>query len=247
MQDEIIYGIHPVQEALGAARRQFKTLFITAGSTSKRRLELQEQAQKRSISVKKVTPSELGHLAGTDHHQGVAARVTTYATVGLDDIFNDGRQSHERLFILMLDHILDPQNVGAIIRTALGVGIDAIIIPKDRAVGPTPTVSKASAGALEHIRMVRVTNMVRTIEQLKSRGLWIYGLDPLAPATLYSVRFTGPMALVIGGEEKGIRPLVKKSCDQLLSIPLLGRVDSLNASVAAAVSLYEVFRQRMSA
>jgi 23S rRNA (guanosine2251-2'-O)-methyltransferase len=146
----------------------------------------------------------------------------------------------------MLDNILDPQNLGAIIRTALCVGIDGVIMPKDRSAPISPAVSRASAGALEHIRLSRVTNLVQTIKQCKKSGLWIMGLDKGAEQCLYDGDMTGSLAIVLGGEQKGIRPLVKKHCDFLVAIPQLGAVDSLNVSVAAAVAMYEALRQRQT-
>ena len=144
----------------------------------------------------------------------------------------------------MLDNIQDPQNLGAIIRTALCVGIHGVIVPKDRSASPTAAVSKASAGALEHIHLVRVTNLVHTIKHCKASGLWVMGLQKDAAQAIYAADLSGPIALVLGGEQKGIRRLVKKNCDFLVSIPQQGTLNSLNASVAAAVAMYEAFRQR---
>ena len=146
--------------------------------------------------------------------------------------------------ILLLDNIVDPRNLGALIRTAVCIDTDAVIVPKDRSARPTPIVSKASAGALEHIRLVRVTNMVNTIKALKNGGGWVAGMDRTSDKSIFNNDLTVPVAIVVGGEESGIRPLVKKHCDFLMSIPQTGPVDSLNASVAGAVVMYEVFRQR---
>jgi 23S rRNA (guanosine2251-2'-O)-methyltransferase len=155
--------------------------------------------------------------------------------------FEDGKSNP---FLLLLDNIMDPHNLGALIRTALCVGIDGVIIPKDRSAQPSPTVSKASAGALEHISLSRVTNMVDTIKMLKKNGLWIAGMDKMSTESIFTCDLKGFNAIVIGGEGKGVRPLVKKHCDILLSIPQIGPLDSLNASVAGAVAMYEIFRQR---
>jgi 23S rRNA (guanosine2251-2'-O)-methyltransferase len=146
--------------------------------------------------------------------------------------------------ILILDQIQDPQNLGALLRTALCAGVDQVIVPKDRAAGATPAVSRASAGALEHIRMSQVVNLANIIQELKERGLWVFGLDRDGRVSIYSTDFSVPMALVIGGEGKGIRPLIKKSCDDLIFIPQAALLNSLNASAAGAVVLYEAFRQR---
>ena len=144
----------------------------------------------------------------------------------------------------MLDNILDPQNLGAVIRTALCAGVDGVVMPKDHSAPPTPAVSKASAGALEHIRLSIVTNLVHTIKQCKNNGIWIIGLQKDAPQSIYAGDLTGSIAILLGGEQKGLRPLVKDNCDFLLSIPQQGPVDSLNASAAAAIAMYEAVRQR---
>jgi 23S rRNA (guanosine2251-2'-O)-methyltransferase len=143
-----------------------------------------------------------------------------------------------------LDNLVDPHNLGAIVRTALCAGLFAVIIPKDRSVPPTPAVSKASAGALEHVCLVSVTNLADTAQKLKQRGVWVVGLDGQARQSVFDADFKGPLALVVGSEEKGIRPRVKKQCDYLVSIPQFGRISSLNASVAAGVVIYEALRQR---
>ena len=148
--------------------------------------------------------------------------------------------------VLVLDGLVDPRNVGALIRTALCVGVTGVILPKDRSVSMTPAVSMASAGALEHIRLARVTNISETLKQLKFTGFWVAGLDPSVEQSIFEVDLSGPLALVVGSEEKGIRLLVKKNCDFLVSIPQKSRVDSLNVSVAGAVALYETFRQRQA-
>jgi 23S rRNA (guanosine2251-2'-O)-methyltransferase len=144
----------------------------------------------------------------------------------------------------VLDGIVDPHNLGAIVRSALCAGVAAVLIPKDRCAGPTPAVSKISAGALEHIRLVQVTNLVRSLAILKSHGRWVAGLDRRAPLSIFSADMRLPLALVIGGEERGLRTLVRKTCDLMVSIPQSGGIDSLNASAAAAVALYEIRRQR---
>ena len=146
--------------------------------------------------------------------------------------------------MLMLDNVQDPQNLGAIIRTALCVGIHGVVVPKDRSASPTPAVSRASAGALEHIRLVRVTNLVQTIKHFKSCGLWVMGLQQNAAQSIYAADLSGSIALVLGGEQKGIRRLVEKNCDFMVAIPQQRTLNSLNASAAGAVAMYEAFRQR---
>jgi 23S rRNA (guanosine2251-2'-O)-methyltransferase len=200
-------------------------------------------AEKRNVPVRRINAEKLKSLAGTDAHQGVAARVGQYPFTGLSTLIGSGNKTRGP-FVLLLDHIEDPQNHGAIIRTALCAGMNGIVIPKDRSAGPTPAVSRSSAGALEHMPVCRVTNLVNAIQQLKKDGLWILGLDRMGEMPLYATDLTGPLGIVIGGEDQGIRPLVKKNCDGLISIPQTGGFNSLNASVAAAVVMYEAFRQR---
>jgi len=222
------------------------TIYASGKKTSGRFRELTNLATSHNISVERVSEGKLGGLARVDHHQGVCARVGPYPLVTVSQIFDAIDRGGRVPRILLLDHITDPQNLGAILRTALCIDTDGVLVTKDRSASPTPAVSRASAGAMEHIRLGRVTNSVAAIKTLKQKGLWVIGLDGGAPASIYSADFTCPHVLVIGGEEKGIRPLVKKHCDSLVSIPQNRAVDSLNASVAAAVAMYEAFRQRQA-
>ena len=243
---EIIYGIHPVFEALRAGRRKFQRILLSPNAVSSRRMEkLREFAAARNIPIGNSSAPKLERAAQSEHHQGVVARVSPFPLTTLAEVLDPTEVAAVGRFLIIVDNLTDPQNLGAIIRSALAVDVDAILLPKDRSAGPTPAVSKTSAGALEHARLVRVTNVVATMRQLRESGCWIYGLDPVAEKSVYSADFSGSVALVIGGEEKGVRPLVKKNCDLLLSIPQSGRVESLNASVAAAVAMYEVYRQRL--
>ena len=244
MKKEILYGIHPVFEALKAGRRDFFEVYIAKDKTSKRIDKLVAIAESMKVPVERVEPLTLKSMTGTDLHQGLGARTGPFPISEISDIFDGVQTDDENHLLLLLDNIMDPHNLGALIRTALCVGVDGIIIPKDRSVPPTPAVSKASAGALEHIRLVRVTNMVNTIKDLKEKGLWIAGMEKTSDKSIFFSDLTVPVAIVIGGEEKGMRPLVKKHCDFLMSIPQTGQVNSLNASVAGAVVMYEAFRQR---
>jgi 23S rRNA (guanosine2251-2'-O)-methyltransferase len=241
---EILYGIHPVFEALKAGRRKIYEIYVVGERPSKRQSQVVALAQRQKIPVKTVNRAQLESMTETDSHQGVGASVSLYPLSGFADIVDKTPLVDKNLFLLLLDNVLDPHNLGALVRTALGVGIDGIVIPKDRSASPTPAVSKASAGALEHVYIVRVTNMVNTIKLLKKKGIWIVGMDRSADKSLYASDLTCSVALVVGGEGTGIRPLVKKNCDFLISIPQAGPVDSLNASVAGAVVMYEAFRQR---
>jgi 23S rRNA (guanosine2251-2'-O)-methyltransferase len=244
MKTELLYGIHPVEEALAAGRRTFREVFVAAGHSSKRLSIMASVAMSKNIPVRRVTTTQLNRIVGDIAHQGTAARVGPYPLVELTAVLAQASGSDPSRFLVLLDTIVDPQNLGAVIRSALGVGAEGVVIPRDRAAGPTPAVSKASAGALEHVRLVQVTNLSTTIRTLQSHGWWVYGMDHSAELSVFEVDLTGLVAMVIGGEGKGIRPLVKQSCDLLLSIPQRGPVGSLNASAAAAVALYEAYRQR---
>jgi 23S rRNA (guanosine2251-2'-O)-methyltransferase len=244
VKTEILYGIHPVTEALGARRRNFYEIYLQKENKSDRLARLVSLAEYRGIRVKTIRSGEFKTLVGGPGHQGVAAKVDLYPLTALSDILAAAEAKSRPHFLILLDSVLDPQNLGAIIRSALCAGIDGVIMPKDRSAPITPAVSKASAGALEHVYLSRVTNLVQTIKQCKNSGVWVMGLDKDAAQSIYDGDMTGSIAIVLGGEQKGIRPLVKKNCDFLVSIPQLGAVDSLNASVAAAVTMYEALRQR---
>ena len=244
MKDEIIYGINPVKEALRGGRQAFE-LFI-AGDENDRRLEkLLKLASDRGVAVRRREKRDLARLAGTDHHQGVVLRVAPFAYAELDDIIRRWQQSGEAGLVLVLDSIQDPHNLGALIRTAACAGAHGIVIPQDRAVGITPAAEKASAGAVETIPVARVTNLVHAIDELKKVGFWVYGTVSGEGESIYAHDLGGNVALIIGSEGEGIRPLVAKKCDHLITIPLKGGVASLNASVAGGIVLFEVVRQRL--
>jgi len=243
VKKEILFGINPVYEALRAGRRDIFKVYITKEKISKRLERILTIADSLKISVETSNPLYLKSISGSEHHQGVGVQTGPYPFVKISDML-DSIQGGSNPFLLLLDNIMDPHNLGALIRTALCVGVNGVIIPKDRSAQPTPTVSKASAGALEHICLSRVTNMVNTIKMLKKRGLWLAGMDRISTESIFTSDMKGFDAIIIGGEGKGVRPLVKKHCDMLLSIPQTGPLDSLNASAAGAVVMYEAFRQR---
>lgn len=244
MNAEIIYGYHPVREAIRAGRRKIHMIYIARGSSEGRADEITGMAGSKGIPVEGATPAAIRSMSKTDGHQGVCARVGAYPVVAAEDLVAALPVSDAPPFLLVIDSVLDPQNLGALIRSALAAGVRGVLTPKDRSAPPTPAVSKASAGALEHIRLARVTNLSRTLDALKHSGLWVFGLEGTADREIYGTDLTGPLAIVVGGEERGIRPLVKQHCDLLVSIPQHGPLDSLNASVAGAIALYEVLRQR---
>jgi len=241
---ETLYGYHSVAEAIKAKRRKIHHLYIARDSASSRIKTIVHLGENNNIPIKQIRTSDLKTLTGTASHQGIGAKVSPFPLMNWSEVQKKTVPEGSPGFFILLDNILDPHNLGAIIRTGLCVGADGIILPKDRSAPPSPTVSKISSGALEHCHLTRVTNMVTSINALKKRGMWVAGLDASGSQSLFSTDLKGPMAIVIGSEEKGIRPLVKKQCDFLLSIPQEGVIDSLNASIAAAVVLYEIYRQR---
>ena len=202
------------------------------------------EAKKRGIEWRGVEKSRLDEMSVTGHHQGVIAYIAAYEYKTIDDMLALARERHEDPFIILLDEIEDPHNLGAIIRTANQVGAHGVVIPKHRAVGLTSTVARASSGAINYTPVAKVSNMSQTIEELKKSGLWIAAADSDGEL-MYDISLSGPMALVIGNEGKGIGPLIKKHCDIVAAIPMKGDIDSLNASVACGVLAYEVLRQRM--
>ena len=241
---EMLYGINSVLEALKAGRRDFFAVYIAKKKISQRLEKILTLAEAKKIPLEWVETSQLKSLTGTDQHQGIGAGTSPFPLSGISGIMDNIRPDDTNPLLLLIDNVMDPHNLGALVRTAICVGVNGIIIPKDRSVSPTPAVSRASAGALEHIHLVRVTNMVNTIDALKEKGWWIAGMEKASDRSIFLSDLTGHIAIVIGGEEKGIRPLVKKHCDFLMSIPQAGPVSSLNASVAGAVVMYEAFRQR---
>ena len=245
MKTEIIYGIHPVWEALQAARRNFYEIYVAEEQKISKRLEkVIARTELLNIPVKPIKRSKLHAITGTELHQGIGAKVSPHPLAKLTDIVHENSMANARRLILLLDSVVDPHNLGALTRTAVCAGLDGIIIPKDRSAPLSPAVSKSSSGALEHARLVQVTNIVSTIKLLKQGGLWVVGLDRHAKESVYETDLTCALAIVIGGEDKGIRPLVKKNCDFLVSIPQRGPIDALNASVAGAIVIYEAYRQR---
>ncbi len=243
----VLWGYHPVREALRAGRRRIDTLFVAADKASRRDGELLEMVQGRPIAVRQVTAAVMTRMVGHDRHQGIAAAVGPYPFVALETVLPAEDAVRPPALLLVLDQVVDPQNLGAMARTAHCAGVQGIVIPRDRSAPPSPAASKASAGALEHMPVVCESNLTNVLKMLKTQGVWIAGADRAGTHCLYDLDLTMPLAVVIGGEEKGIRPLVKKQCDFLVSIPQSGVIGSLNASAAAAVILYEAFRQRRSA
>lgn len=246
MKTEWLYGPHAVAEALAAGRRRcHELLLLEERPGAPRRLEaLAAAAARRGVPVRRVPAGELAAAVGGGRHQGAAARVDAYPCVRLEEILEATTGAGEGP-LLALDGVLDPHNVGAILRSALCAGTTAVLVPRDRSAPPTPAVSRASAGALEHVRLARVTNLGRALDELKRRGYWVAGLDRGAPQSLFAADLPQPLVLVVGGEGGGMRRGIRRRCDLLLSIPQAGPLDSLNVSVAAAVALFEIRRRRL--
>ncbi len=240
---ELLYGIHSVSEALKAGRRNFEKIYIARRRSSKRLAAVLALAAAKQVPIQSGEAAVFERLS--NHiHQGIAAKVSSYPLVDLSAILEKSTADIQPAFILVLDHIVDPQNLGSLIRTALAAGVHGIILPRVRAASPSPTVSRVSAGGMEHALIACVTNVSEVLKRFREKGIWIVGTVTGSSADLYSVDFNMDVALVIGNEEKGIRPLVRKQCDFLVSIPQTEPVGSLNAAVAGAIAIYEVVRQR---
>jgi 23S rRNA (guanosine2251-2'-O)-methyltransferase len=240
----IIYGINPVSEALKSHPEYFKDILIARSKGNKASEGIKRLAEQHGVKCRLVEKGEIERLAQTSHHQGIAATLSEFQYADIEDILGKWKTSGEKAFILILDCIQDPQNLGSLIRTASASGVHGVIIPKDRAAEVTPVVVKASAGAIEHTLVCRITNIADTILRLKEAGLWIVGIEAGSQQDIYSFDMNTDLAIVIGSEGKGIRRLVKERCDACLSIPMKGSISSLNASVAGGIALFEVVRQR---
>jgi len=240
--ESVIEGRNAVIEAFRSGR-EIDRLFIKDGLSDGQIQTIKREAKKKELRIDFVSKERLDQISQTGNHQGVIAYIAAYEYSELEDIFAIAETKGEDPFIFILDNIEDPHNLGAIIRTANMCGAHGVIIPKNRAVGLTSTVAKVSAGALNYTPVVRVTNISRTIEELKERGVWVACAD-MDGTIMYDLNLTGSIALVIGAEGSGVSRLVKEKCDYIASIPVKGDIDSLNASVAAGVMAYEIVRQR---
>lgn len=240
-----IYGINAVTESLKARGRAFQWVGMAKERHDIRLQRLIEDCRRLSVPVRFLQRTELDRMAGNAAHQGVVAVTSAKQYSDLDDVI--GAKRGQFSLLVALDGVEDPHNLGAILRTADAAGADGVIIPERRSAAVTGTVTKTSAGASEYLPIAKVTNIARTVEELKGRNLWTVGLDEHGPQTYDALDYNMDCALVLGAEGKGLHDLVKKKCDFLVSIPMLGNVPSLNVSVAAAVVLYEIVRQRRSA
>jgi 23S rRNA (guanosine2251-2'-O)-methyltransferase len=241
----VVYGMNPVRELLRSGAEGLSELWLAEGGDRPKAFsDLEREARERGAKVRVAPRTKLDRLAGVTHHQGIVAVVADYRYHEVEEILAIAAGSGRPPLLVLLDGVEDPHNLGAIVRSAHALGAHGVVMPRDRAAGVTPSAAKASAGAVEHVAIARVTNLVRCIEELREAGIWTVAAVPDGDRDLASVDLRGPIALVLGGEGQGIRPLVRKNCDHAVRIPMLGRVGSLNASAAAAITLYEAARQR---
>lgn len=239
-----IYGIHPVLEALKKRPRAVHRLLVARQREEGGLREILGLAKQARIKIKTVQLHELARCAGSEQHQGIAADAEPYPLADVSRVLSACEKTGEAPLLLVLDSVQDPHNFGALIRSAVCAGCHGVIFARDRSAGPTAAAAKASAGALEHLPLCRVTNIAATLDDLKKHGIWIAGASPRAQASIYRFDFTTSLAVVIGGEGRGMRQLVEKKCDFTVSIPLQAGFESLNASAAGAVILFEAARQR---
>ncbi|MBP3206481.1 MAG: 23S rRNA (guanosine(2251)-2'-O)-methyltransferase RlmB [Lachnospiraceae bacterium] len=245
VKEFLIEGRNAVIEAFRAGKT-IDRLYILDGCKDGPVLTIKREAARHDTQIKYVAKERLDQLSETGKHQGVIAQAAAYEYAEVEDILQKAREKGEAPFVFLLDNIEDPHNLGAIIRTANLAGAHGVIIPKNRAVGLTATVARTSAGALNYTPVAKVTNLAKTIEDLKKEGMWFVCAD-MGGTTMYDLNLTGSIGLVIGNEGEGVGRLVKEKCDMVASIPMKGDIDSLNASVAAGVLAYEIVRQRMQA
>jgi 23S rRNA (guanosine2251-2'-O)-methyltransferase len=243
---EILYGRNPILESLRAARRTPRRLFLARDSREGAGVnEILRHAHSSDLEVERVSRHELSQLVGHRHHQAIALETGDYPYSQTGTILATAGSRGEPPLLLLLDLLQDPQNVGALLRTAEAVGVHGVFLQKRRAVGVTPAVVSSSSGATEHLLIAQETNLPRTMRDLKTSGVWLYGLDAGPDATpLQQIDLAGPIGLVVGSEGRGLRRLVRETCDALISLPMRGRVESLNAAVAGSVLLYAVWERR---
>ena len=245
---EVLYGLHPVEEAVKAGRRRFDQVLVARERHDERLERLVALCREAGLRVRQEPREQLTQLAQTPTHQGIVALVRPQESLSIEDLFEPASaNSTVHRLLLALDGVEDPQNLGALLRVADGAGVDGVVLTERRSAPLSPVAVKASAGAAEHLRIARVVNLVRALEELKRRNLWIIGLDERGSCDYDQFDLTGDCVLVLGREGAGLHDLVRRTCDHLLRIPMAGGVSSLNVSTAGAVVLYEAFRQRRNA
>lgn len=249
MAKSLIYGIHAIQTALEHDPHNIRNVWVDTSKQNKRLDTLIALAKKSGISIQTSKSKQLDRMANNTRHQGIVAEYNLQQSYHEDDLFNlieKLQVQEQKPLILVLDGVTDPHNLGACMRTAEGAGAHAVVIPKDNSVGLTPTVRKVASGAAELIPLIPVTNIARTLDQLKQLGLWAVATSDKADATLFETDLDIPLVLIMGAEGKGIRPLTEKHSDILVKLPMMGQVSSLNVSVATGICLYEAVRQRLT-
>lgn len=243
-REDLIIGRNAVMEVV-KGNRTVEALYISKGHMEGSINAIIKMAKEKKLVIKEVDRKKLDVMSGGAAHQGVIARVTPFVYSSVSDILDFAREKGEDPFIVVLDELEDPHNLGSIVRTAELCGVHGIIIPKRRNVGVTSTVYKLSVGAIEHMKIAKVTNINKTLDELKKEGVWIYGADIDGTEYSYEVDYSGPCALIIGNEGKGISHLTLKKCDKIIKIPMVGKINSLNASVAGGIMMYEVLKGRL--
>jgi 23S rRNA (guanosine2251-2'-O)-methyltransferase len=244
MSHDLLIGIHAVEAALQYDAGNIVELYIESGAHNARVKELSDRARELGLKPHARDRAALDRMTGGARHQGVVARYNAPAPLAESDLTRLVEEAGAHALILVLDGVTDPHNLGACLRSAEAAGVTAVVVPKDRAVGITPTVRRASAGAADRVPLVAATNLSRTLKVLKDAGVWLTGLVGDAEASVYSIDFKGPVAIVLGSEGEGMRRLTREACDFVARIPMRGGIESLNVSVAAGVALFEVLRQR---
>jgi 23S rRNA (guanosine2251-2'-O)-methyltransferase len=248
-QEELAFGIHAVQALIESAPERFIELWLLKGREDDRLMPIINLAKKYGIPAQMANRKVLDDKSEGEQHQGVVARVKpgkTFTEADLDDILAAAERKQQAPFLLILDGVTDPHNLGACLRNADAAGVQAIIVPKDNAARVTATVRKVAVGAAESVPLVQVTNLSRTMKALQQMGVWIIGTAGETDNCLYDEKLSGPMALVMGAEGKGMRRLTRENCDQLVKLPMAGTVSSLNVSVATGICLFEIVRQRLA-
>jgi 23S rRNA (guanosine2251-2'-O)-methyltransferase len=244
---EILYGLHPVEEALRSGTRRFDHVCLARERSDQRLQKIQEACRERGVRVRAESREHLTLLARNPGHQGVVAFVRERSMLDVEDILGPAVENAAPPLLLGLDGVEDPQNLGALLRSAEGAGVSGVLLTERRSAPLSPIAVKTSAGAAEHVRVARVVNLVRAIEQVKAANIWCVGLDERGTMDYTDYDFTTPCMVVLGREGAGLHDLVRRTCDHLLRIPMAGRVASLNVSAAGAVVLYEAYRQRRQA
>ncbi|MFD2167755.1 23S rRNA (guanosine(2251)-2'-O)-methyltransferase RlmB [Thalassotalea euphylliae] len=248
-KEEIVIGIHAVNELIKRSPERFVDMWLLKGRDDERLMPIINLARKYKIPTQFVNRKVLDDKSDGEQHQGIVARVKpgkTYTENDIEDILSQAEAKGQDPFLLILDGVTDPHNLGACLRNADAAGVQAIIVPKDKAARITATVRKVAVGAAETVPLVQVTNLARTMKQLQQMGVWIIGTAGETDTSLYDVKLDGPMALVMGAEGKGMRRLTREHCDQLVKLPMAGSVSSLNVSVATGICLFEIVRQRLA-